>query len=380
MKSFDTGYQTQPRVYTLIRTGPYPYNETSSVNYAVRRDFATSGAVVQGNFTDPNSWSYDVQYANLLRGRTTKYIEYTSGSLSTTRESVKYEGAIVDSTAHMMFPVTAVPADVVNNALSKLNDKTRGNIDLSIDLLQAGQTKKMFSQANIAELFTRNFKGITQLIAGVSAIRLQYVYGIKPTLQTIYDCADRNLNMILNYIESFKARSAQPVVSSSETVPVVLYGNVPVKMRRSGIVFCEFGIKLKTRGNDPSYWSSLNPASIAWEMMPYSFVVDWCLDVGSYLRNFETSLLFANSFVSGYRTEGVMYDTSGSCTSSKVLKPYGQIDTYTVEATCSGRIRKLTRSKLLTYPAPRLPTFKADLGPQRLFNAAALIGVYLKRK
>lgn len=383
MKTFDTGMQEKLCTHSLVRTGPNPYTSTEYFLCPARRHSVSASSVVQGNFTDPNSWSYVVKEILYAYGEVTQYTYYTyPESLLTTKETTKRIGPVAyDTDQSKLFPVTAVPADVINKALGKLNDMTRGNIDLSIDLLQAGQTKKMLSAANAAELFTRNFKGLTQLIAGVSAIRLQYVYGVKPTLQTIFDCADRSINLVLNKIEHFEATASTSVASSDENVPLLLYGNAKCRMMRDGRLFCKIGVKLRTEGNNPGYWTSLNPASIAWEMMPYSFVVDWFVDVGSYLRNLETSLLFANRFVNGFQTEGVMYNVSGKHGLSKTTNPaYGTYNNLTANATCSGRYRQLTRTKLLTYPAPRLPTFSADLGSQRLLNAAALLGVLLREK
>ena len=52
-----------------------------------------------------------------------------------------------------------------------------------------------------------------------------------------------------------------------------------------------------------STYTSMNPASIKWELVPYSFVVDWFYDIGSYLRGCETSTIYSSVFKAGWTSE-----------------------------------------------------------------------------
>lgn len=50
-------------------------------------------------------------------------------------------------------------------------------------------------------------------------------------------------------------------------------------------------------------WGCLNPASVAWEVLPYSFVIDWALPVGDYIAALTSTVGY--NFVTGWRTEFV---------------------------------------------------------------------------
>jgi hypothetical protein len=118
--------------------------------------------------------------------------------------------------------------------------------------------------------------------------------------------------------------------------------------------------------------------SLAWELIPYSFVVDWFVDVGSYLRNLETALLYRKFVTSGYVSE--LYAFEGSEVGINKANGYAigsgkSNENWARFLNVKAKIRRVqfARTKLSSYPLPRLPTFKVALGSQRLFSAAALL-------
>jgi hypothetical protein len=122
--------------------------------------------------------------------------------------------------------------------------------------------------------------------------------------------------------------------------------------------------------------------SLGWELIPYSFVVDWFIDVGSYLRNLETALLFGTIFKSGFVSELYAVDLVDDYLPSFLINTK-QTDTATwwllTKATSRRRYREFYRTKLTSYPFPRKPTFKVDLGSQRLLSAASLLRQILSK-
>ena len=98
--------------------------------------------------------------------------------------------------------------------------------------------------------------------------------------------------------------------------------------------------------------------------------------VGSYLRNFETALLYGARFKSGYVSELYYYDGSeDSLPGQKFSFPTANPPKYVYNDYTSGRIRirKFRRTKLTSYPLPRPPSFKVDLGSEQLLSLAALL-------
>jgi len=113
--------------------------------------------------------------------------------------------------------------------------------------------------------------------------------------------------------------------------------------------------------------------------MPYSFVVDWALDIGGYLRNAETALIQGSSFLSGYWSQSEVYDTT-----------LDHSDSYSVQASPNDlfvgtnrhkgniRFRRYSRSVMGSYPFPNVPSLKVQMGASRIISAAALLAQHIK--
>lgn len=108
-----------------------------------------------------------------------------------------------------------------------------------------------------------------------------------------------------------------------------------------------------------------NPALLAWELLPYSFIFDWFLPVGNYLKALDA--YGGLTFVDGYR---VMYRTASSqCSRFGTTKeswnsPYW----YSVDfqGNVSKTIRSLIRTKLSSFPQVAPPSFQNPIGPETL--------------
>lgn len=335
-------------------------------------DAVSSSSIVQGNFKTPNHWSYEVIHERKPFGTNVWNIYYRGNNWLTTT----YEGYIATGSASDWHNGISYPSNIYNDALSKLNEKTRGNLDLSVALAEAGATVRMFNVIKTGTEFlkARNWRQIAKNVANA---RLEYAYGWKPLASDIYNALDQSISIALNRIEHFEVSTYKTIVDGPSTFDFDNYGAITKTARRTGKHICKLSIALDTSGNDIDKWTSLNPISIAWELLPYSFVVDWFIDVGSYLRNLETSLLYANKFVSGYRTECTFFDAKWDCAVTRSSGWY-PVYTYSVFASAAYKYRKQTRTILHSYPAPKLPSFEVDLGSGRLLNAAALLMQLIK--
>lgn len=270
--------------------------------------------------------------------------------------------------------------DVYNKLLDKLSEQTRGSLDLSIDLAEIGSTARMFRALDHLDDFNRSFfksskgKRLIDATKWVGKQYLQYTYGVKPLLSSIYGAADESLRFCLNKTERFKVRT-HDTSGDFYVSGYTIDGGYSQEYKASGMCKrgLEIGVTLRTDGFDISRWTSLNPVSLAWELTPFSFVADWFVDVGSYLRNYETAIINSNRFVDGYITEVQAVDCGYSHAKSQ---PYG----WTEVASGSLKSRYIHRSVLNNYPSPRLPSFKADLGSSRLLSSASLLSQLLGRR
>lgn len=315
---------------------------------------------------------------------------------------------------------TVLQTTAYNQALGELFEQIRGNLDLSIDAGQRQQTQRMIKAAfNVVE-YARSFKrNLLGLKGGKPLSReeqrrlylfhrkdwrsrdprvwdwrrgsneigskwLEYQYGWKPLVQEVYDAAELLLNPDTRFWESeFVAHGK----CRKTVVPGGLSGTMaPVAYSAKHSARCELAVVLKPQTNrlqELAKFSSLNPISIAWELMPYSFVIDWFIDVGGFLRSAESSLLYHDMFVSGRRTDTYRTVTTGNILPYYRSGGYPAAGTYEVWTNCSPMVSTYSyknRSILNSMPFPARPVFRPQLGATRLANAAALLSQFLGRK
>lgn len=312
----------------------------------------------------PNPWDYRIYTHNAANG----IVVYINGRFTITRQGC-VAGTLIENSP-LILPLS-VPDHVYNAALDRFNERVRGSIDLSIDLFQASSTARMFKASDKVVLLAKLARASPKAI-GSAWLELQY--GWKPLLGTIYDVLDKTHKVVYSKSRVVGARYSE-FVPTGDTVSQTVeeYGQLSGRANRSGKYTCEIGALLKTNMDDSAAaYTSLNPFSIAWELLPYSFVVDWFCSVGSYIRNMETSLLYRNTFVSGYRSDGCFFDATWESHKRPTASGWHYVHSDL-------RQRCFRRTMLTKYPAPRLPSFKADLGSSRLLNAAALLSQFLRK-
>jgi hypothetical protein len=282
-----------------------------------------------------------------------------------------------------------------NRALEKLGEKTRGSLDMSINAFEIKQT------ASMLKLFTpngiiRHADEIARALGSPKNWRkyltipadfwLQWQYGMRPIMQDIYDASDLSLRQAKNTLESFEASYVEQLDGTStqrQATPVDFSAdpNWKAQDRRTGlrdvvgVRLSKFGITYNVDAlNELALWSSLNPASIAWEVIPGSFVFDWFVDVGGFLRSVENACLSDVAFGQGYETSLTAYDAE-AFVDGRFRDNIPHI--WNVKISGSIHYVDLERKVLSTYPLPSLPSFRAELGAERLLSAAALLAQFL---
>lgn len=311
------------------------------------------------------------------------------------------DGIIIDEEGSWNFGPTPVgisdlETHLYNTCLSRMFDRIRGEIDLAVDVAQAGQTIGMMRGAAKVVSFAgdlvrsvrsrRPIGEISRFLARtgrrfdstktVGSLWLEYQYGWRPLVQTVYDCANRLVEPSLTdrwplLVLKTRAKEREPLTLKR---PAPYFP--PFKERidslaiHRGEMVAQWRIP-PSRLLDFSRWTSLNPAGIAWELMPYSFVVDWFIDVGGWIRNLESAMLFQSAFVRGYYTYTCQHEMNGSI-SEQIGQSYASMSSYRI-------LRKKNRA-VLTNVFPKTPVFRPKLGPERLLSAAGLLSGFLGRK
>lgn len=347
-----------------------------------KRIIVSPGVLRKGNFKDPLPWNYSVVRGDL----------YMKGTVLSKHVAGRYNGYVATGPYGGEVPTEifkGYAADPYNKCLTKLYDSIRSSVDLSIDIFQVNQTVKMlksFSSALRSPL--RTFAESMRSIArkgyrpdgrlGISSRWLEWQYGIKPSMNTIYEMTNDlvgQLNSNGRFVVKARASergSGQELMTANFCSAAfdVLY--IHEDSRRCEIAL-ECGIS-NAQLNALSQFSSLNPVSFIYENIPYSFVLDWFLDVGGYLRNIETACLTGLVFHSGRRTDTRRQRFKAEAKKSK--DDYGYRTTPHLEA-YSEKIT-LNRTVLSSMPRPKLPSVKVSLGTERLLSAAALLRQFIK--
>lgn len=113
-----------------------------------------------------------------------------------------------------------------------------------------------------------------------------------------------------------------------------------------------------------------NPLELGWEVLPYSFVVDWFLPVGDWISSMDAAVGW--SFKGGSCTLVTEDRTNATLKPGSYYSPYGEV-TIGVNGVIDYRIFDFRRSVYASSPLPRMPRFKNPLSTGHVANAAALL-------
>lgn len=255
--------------------------------------------------------------------------------------------------------------EVYNRALASLYAKVRGDLDLSISAFEADKTVAML----------RSLRRLSTFVDGLKPKNwgnswLMWQYGMRPLVDDVYKTASK---LIAGQgFPPVHVRTRAKQITTKEDIYSYFAPGVPQKRTCWASYRCMFDIVFDFKPSvitELAGWSSVNPISIAWELLPYSFVADWLYNVGGYLRNTENALLYGQAFKSGYyvqthkihrtsRVSGGYSDSTGS----------GSVNCEFVSFEASKY-----RTVLSSAPFPRPPSFKVDLGSSQVISAAALL-------
>ena len=138
---------------------------------------------------------------------------------------------------------------------------------------------------------------------------LEYTYGWVPLVQDVYDILEFEKN---NRPHKHISKKVSDHFTVEEQTSGTLYPFV--EWNRHNTIRCVRTYRLGADivVTDPG-WAFLNqfdisnPAALAWELLPYSFVVDWFIPVGDWLRvmNATAGITFVNPYqiIKGHITE-----------------------------------------------------------------------------
>lgn len=264
-----------------------------------------------------------------------------------------------------------------NSALADLYEQLRSGdagsgLNLAVDAAESRQVLKMVKDATKLVNFVRSFHPKKW-----GDRWLEYQYGWKPLVSSVYGTADAILNRRLYSYQRIVGKGREGEDSVRIRKGFVGEGAteyISKRYRSRLMVSAEFETPNDTRQQIAGY-TSLNPAVIAWELVPYSFIVDWFIDIGGYLQTMESALAYGQAFKGGFTVRGYKLLQSSTVRWAQAmpgLNEFGSGEAYF-------RQSYKQRGGLGAFPIPVLPSFKVDLGSSRLLSAASLLSQHLRR-
>jgi hypothetical protein len=271
-------------------------------------------------------------------------------------------------------------SNVYNEALSKLWDsikQTESNLALTIG--EWRETAKMLRVGeSVYQVLTSLRKAKRDFLRNpsrsLSSWWLSYQYGWRPAITDVYNYVNWTYHAFDSMKFSARRRKTKDIAETQSTP----YGGA-IKSRITGeqVWQCEFGVMCGV--SDPAWFTasritSMNPLSIAWELVPLSFVFDWFYDVGSYLENLENALGTGLAFQGGYVTELCRINGEDRWSGTNILSSsYPSWEQRLEIKDTNTLVRTIKRRQVLgSFPLPRLPCLKVNLGSSRILSATAL--------
>lgn len=372
----------QPQDFTIagVITSSNTIDDTITVSPAIAgRKVVTCSSVVPGNKHAPNAWEYLIHEQTGPKGTW----ESTGVKRFQDDAPVWYKYVNQGSSwsqwyGRMPYPGAELERVLYNKALTKLYDQIRSSdVNLAVTIGEMPETFKMIkavvdgavsAKKSLKRLIKDN--GIAGASRKLSSGWLGYAYGIRPLVG--------DLQAMLNHVTSTpsfldvttKARASGSRTSTDRQDGVT---TTVTDSRR-----CQIGVTWAPNDykmSELTRITSIFPPTLLWELTTLSFVVDWFVDVGSYLANLEASFGVGLTFKHGYVTHSRLVELQQSCawSVSPTVETHRYLRPTLAIWQCSATEKALKRSLLSGFPRPMLPSLNVSLGSEQLLSLAALL-------
>lgn len=225
------------------------------------------------------------------------------------------------------------------------------------------------------KVYRRNWK--TDKATAASDAWLEFQYGWKPLLQDIYGAVDLYGQLGKDAMTCTVTNKKSVTVHTEKT----LTGSQNYKRIWTGThkytvkVSITYGHpSVNLNANLASQLGLTNPALLAWELAPFSFVVDWFLPIGSSLSSLDATI----GLTFRYGTLTYIDDINGQeVVSQTYVSGFGADRELLRHSVSSFQTLNIRRTVLPGFPGPTLPTFKNPISMIHTLNSIALLqGVF----
>jgi hypothetical protein len=256
-------------------------------------------------------------------------------------------------------------ANLVASTARKIADSVislrRGNFAHAVYSLTGSQPQRGLS------------RGIKRRYGGIPEQWLALQYGWKPLLSDVYgSCEELARTLVGRNCDAYEAiGTGKGAVSGSSYVTTVDTPDFEVYWDlRSQSKACVTYQVLSEGASFLDRTGITNPLLLGWELLPWSFVVDWFYPVGTFLENlnFSSGLGFNRGYCSS-KVEG----TVGIRTRNENKRPFTFDEGGWTSGSIQGRFTSFERNVYVSWPAVHPPQFKDPFSPTHVANALSLL-------
>jgi hypothetical protein len=278
-------------------------------------------------------------------------------------DKLKGEGTNVANMLGERKQIVKSVESLLNTIVYTVRDLKRGNISSAIRRMGGDPlTARKLRKKDIADQW------------------LSLQYGWKPLISDIYGlCEDLHKRYVSDNLNRVKVSAKIKEKKASPEVWSTFAGTIS-----RGQVITQAIVSYMCRARLDEHIATLaalgvtNPLEVAWEVTPWSFVVDWFLPVGRYIEQHTA----ANGWVfyDGCRSE--LLSVTENIRGNKNRAYTSGLWSYTDEQNIYGQFHTVTfqRFELSSWPIPDVPRFKNPLSAQHVQNSIALLAQLFDRR
>lgn len=208
---------------------------------------------------------------------------------------------------------------------------------------------------------------------------LELQYGWKPLLSDVVGSAELLAQKNIREVRNRVSKSASKSNSIFSDSGIASFPRK--KWRISRRVTCKYVAYYSTSevNHTLAQVGITNPLYIAWELVPWSFVVDWFIPIGNYINSLDATN--GLTFEKGCLTTFEEILVTSWTVSARAPSPQGPLYPNEIENNSSPWTHKrikVTRTKLTSFPDAALPSFKNPFSGIHVANALALLKATFK--
>lgn len=290
------------------------------------------------------------------------------------------------------YPARGVPQSLIDQAITKARLALKDQkVNLAVAFAERDSTARMIGDnaRAIADAVRHLRKGRFKRAARslgiakpgkprgkeVTSRWLELQYGWKPLLQDVYGATEalarRNEHDWLVSAKGSARESIDETINVSKSSPRIIRGTLQTRGHRG--VFARIDA-IPRDGLLKSFSATgiTNPATVAWELVPFSFVVDWFLPVGDYIDSMDALIGFKRSWCSVTTIE--KFDSRFVGNPKEQFTSSGMLNEVTRSASQHRKYIKMVRTVYDdSVPIPVLPRFKNPVSLGHMANGLSLL-------